>query len=299
MNIFYLTSKELDTDISAKIKSGDICVINDSKTLSICIASSSLDQSRPEGNYIDVVYSKDDTLDILVSNPLIFSYNGISKRIGSSYTLKEIMSKIDYQPLCSFFQECISILNYKEDRFKSNFILDFFLLSKDKLKVYIQSKSYQNIKQEIHSTSVNEKDGIHSEKDPQKDTVVKAKPQEIKAQPDEFYFYDFLTHTEQKEWIRLSDQNMPIRDIFYKLKELNKIKFRQSLKRFNNKYPKLNIYSLKHCSTKKISSNSFTIQLNEFEFLYKDLRDKGYVQISDEIWENKDKKRFRISIQSL
>ena len=300
MRIFYLTSKELNHETAVQIHSGDICIMNDSNALSVCFIGSELSQLRSKCNSIDVAYTKESSLDISVSNPVIFSYNGVDKRYGNIYVLQEIIKQIDCESVRGFFQDCVDIAKYKEDRFKSSFISEFFHHSMGKLEVYVHPKPYKEVKRDADATVVKEDDCSVTEEVSEKEKDVKvSKTHEIKAHPTAFYFYDFLNQTAQEEWIKLYHENMSARNIFYELRAKHKTIFGQALKAFNKEYPDLNVYSLNPCSVKKQPSPTSSCQTSEFDFLFEELANRGFTQISDEIWEDKDHKRYQISIQAI
>lgn len=300
MRIFYFTSRELVQDDAVQIKNGDICIINDSNALSVCVITSELCKFAPDSNYLDIIYLNEASSNITVSNPIIFSYNGISKRFGNINVLKEIMGEIDNRTIHNFIEECISIINYKEDRFSCRIMSGLVHKPLGKLEIFIHPKNYQELKPASQLAVVKEEDCISiNETSTKVGKDMGNYSENIKANPSEFYFYDYLDQIVREEWIRLYNEKMSPRKILYELKAKHKRSFRSAIKKFNSEYPNLNLYSLKPSLEKGIDSIVSIYPLNEFEFIFKELTNKGFTQITSDIWEDENRKRFRISITPL
>lgn len=158
MKIFYFTSKELNHDDASKIMNGDILMINDSNRLYVCINCSEPPQINTKYKSVNVVYSKEVQLDISVYNHVIFDNDGIGKRYGNVYAIKEIMNQIDNDSIHKFLQECIGIASYKEDRFSSNLLIELCHRSMSKLELSIHPTPYPIVKPDLNTTIVKEEE---------------------------------------------------------------------------------------------------------------------------------------------
>ena len=299
MNIFYFTSTKISEEIGSKIKIGDICIVNESNTLTIGIANSDLYKIPSDKYCLEAIYSKNVPLNIPFTNQIIFKYNGIHKRYGNINILETVMNVIDDKMINNFLRSCVSILEYNEERLSSSSIVNFYRKPFKELIIEIFPTSNQIMNQNTISPALKEKECFYH-----KEAITHTSKRTVKNcsvihRPEEYYFFDFFDVKEQEEWTKLFQENMPLRNIYLMIKSNHKEIFRSALKNFNLKYPTLTIYSVKpkFCSetnlkeTKRLS--------NEFDFIYKALVSKGFSQISNEIWEDKDKKRFRICIQPI
>ena len=287
MNIFYFSKIPNLSKIINNIDKGDLCFLQNTNELLVFIHD-----SDPVNNklIIKTRYTQRISLNIRSNNPIVFSYNGETKREGNIMFLLTLLNVIKEATIIQIIKQAISILNYKEDRINANCLLNIYKLpyiSKEILVTNLDTKEEIN-----HSFNIESKVS--------EDKAIKTKKgsisykQNTTVSPDNYYFYDYLNQILRDQWINLHNKNVAIRNIMQYMRKDHKIFFRQAFRTFTQHHPNLNIYSIKELSASN-SPESFK-RVKELNFIYEALESNGYNQISNDEWTNQNNFIVNISL---
>lgn len=105
-------------------------------------------------------------------------------------------------------------------------------------------------------------------------------------------FYNFLSPLAQKYFNEILPPSGDLKLVFKRVKEKYKDDFIDAINRFRMQYPDKTIYDI-------VDHNHVPSIKEQFGFIYKELDNKGYIQISDNIWQDNNGFKFIIDIKKL
>lgn len=139
-------------------------------------------------------------------NMLLFSFNGINRRMGDVSSLELLSEAFADDPLHSFIKNALDILAYRRDYWDIQLFLD------------IHSLSAITIADEIRMKSITETD---------------------KRVP---MFINYFNSEMKNMFYELQAENLTMREIYTKIKELKQKDFRTAMRNFLMENPDSNIY---------------------------------------------------------
>lgn len=215
MNIYFVNKKSnikgpfdiTDAHLQKIIKIGDIIIRNSDNAILFLLVVCNTNK----WNTCHCVGEADGNIEI-DSNTLLFSFDGISRRFGNTQIINLLLDKFNVPPISDFFENILSILEYKCDFMDAT--------------IFYKIHSIEPI--ELSETSCNL---------PNKTQVVNSTT------------YLFETYLEPKILSQFQSslkQNTPLKEIYFEIKKLYPNEFRKAIKAFHFDFPNSSIYDKAH-----------------------------------------------------
>lgn len=296
MNIFYLNPKGPTGMPLDKVEIGDVCILQRADELLVWVQDKKSVELLNHG-IVTKQYSIGVIPGLKPQWAKIYSYDGVKKRFGDKIALLILSQRIEDDDLQQLFTNALNILEYKEDTIDANCYLR--VLCKERVEVSLKGipTSSPQKKDPPQPTVVSQKKEELKVEITSKKTVDKS-PQVMQHQPHKYRFFDYLDEQCQDTWNFFYKKEFAIRDIFTRIKNNHKANFSAAFRRFTKDFPDLNIYSLKEEKKAKPYIETKPIYTREpgFDFLYQSLENRGFVQISNKMWKDKNGKTYVINI---
>lgn len=210
MTIYFINKKSklngpfdvTDAHFNKIIRIGDVCIRDTDCGLQFLLVVSNVNRWSSCNciGYSNVI--KHD----IEGNMLLFSFNGINRRMGDVSRLELLSEAFADDPLHSFIQNALDILAYRRDYWDIRLFLD------------IHSLSALTIADEIRMKSITETD---------------------KRVP---MFINYFNSEIKNMFYELQAENLTMREIYTKIKELKQKDFRTAMRNFLMENPDSNIY---------------------------------------------------------
>ena len=191
-----------DSNLQKNIRNGDVIIRDTSDGLCFLIVTSSINKWN-RCKCIDTVQGHLKR----EGNFLLFSFDGISKRFGDIQALTELCQLFQNPPCHDFFENALSILTYKCDLWDLSIFKD------------------------IHSLTPFE---IYDNTD--KSIVTEKKTY------SQYLFEDYFDTNLHSMFLKLIEQNIPLRDVYIKIRRHYPKEFRFALISFIRDHPNSTIY---------------------------------------------------------
>ena len=210
MTIYFINKKSklngpfdvTDAHFNKIIRIGDVCIRDTDCGLQFLLVVSNINRWSSCNciGYSNVI--KHD----IEGNMLLFSFNGINRRMGDVSSLELLSEAFADDPLHSFIKNALDILAYRRDYWVIQLFLD------------IHSLSSITIADEIRMKSITETD---------------------KRVP---MFINYFNSEMKNMFYELQAENLTMREIYTKIKELKQKDFRTAMRNFLMENPDSNIY---------------------------------------------------------
>ena len=192
-----------DSNHQKIVRNGDVIIRDTSDGLCFLIVTSSINKWN-RCKCIDTVqgHLKRE------GNFLLFSFDGISKRFGDLQALTELSQLFQSPPCHNFFENALAILTYKCDLWDIGIFKD------------------------IHSLTPFE---IYND-NADKSIVIDKKTY------SQYLFEDYFDTNLHSMFLKLVEQNTPLREVYIKIRELYPNEFRSAMMSFIREHPNSTIY---------------------------------------------------------
>ena len=210
MTIYFINKKSklngpfdvTDAHFNKIIRIGDVCIRDTDCGLQFLLVVSNINRWSSCNciGYSNVI--KHD----IEGNMLLFSFNGINRRMGDVSSLELLSEAFADDPLHSFIKNALDILAYRRDYWDIQLFLDIYSLSAI------------TIADEIRMKSITETD---------------------KRVP---MFINYFNSEMKNMFYELQAENLTMREIYTKIKELKQKDFRTAMRNFLMENPDSNIY---------------------------------------------------------
>lgn len=210
MTIYFINKKSTlngpfdvtDAYFNKIIRIGDVCIRDTDRGMQFLLVVSNINRwSSCNCIGLSNVIKHD-----IEANMLLFSFNGINRRMGDVSSLELLSEAFADDPLHSFIQNALDILAYRRDNWDIQLFLD------------IHSLSAITIADEIRMKSITETD---------------------KRVP---MFINYFNSEMKNMFYELQAENLTMREIYTKIKELKQKDFRTAMRNFLMENPDSNIY---------------------------------------------------------
>lgn len=210
MTIYFINKKStlngpfdvIDAYFNKIIRIGDVCIRDTDRGMQFLLVVSNINRwSSCNCIGLSNVIKHD-----IEANMLLFSFNGINRRMGDVSSLELLSEAFADDPLHSFIQNALDILAYRRDNWDIQLFLD------------IHSLSAITIADEIRMKSITETD---------------------KRVP---MFINYFNSEMKNMFYELQAENLTMREIYTKIKELKQKDFRTAMRNFLMENPDSNIY---------------------------------------------------------
>lgn len=210
MTIYFINKKSTlngpfdvtDAHFNKIIRIGDVCIRDTDRGMQFLLVVSNINRwSSCNCIGLSNVIKHD-----IEANMLLFSFNGINRRMGDVSSLELLSEAFADDPLHSFIQNALDILAYRRDNWDIQLFLD------------IHSLSAITIADETRMNSITETD---------------------KRVP---MFINYFNSEMKNMFYELQAENLTMREIYTKIKELKQKDFRTAMRNFLMENPDSNIY---------------------------------------------------------
>jgi len=213
MIIYYINKKStlkgpfdiLDAKRNHIIKIGDFCIQNTSEGLHLLLVVSDINRWSACKRVSSVIGANCS----LEANTLLFCLDGIHTRRGDRISLEELLGIFDTDPVSSFIQAAIDILDYKQDWWDIGLFQKMITL-----------------------------DPVEISKQTPKKTI------ERKGTTDVPLFVSYLEKPQIELFLELQNNGLPLREIYQQIKKTYPEEFRSAMLSFLRDYPKCTIYNV-------------------------------------------------------
>jgi len=196
----------LDANRNRIIRVGDFCIQETSSHILLLLVVSEINK----WNACKQISSVSGAQISLDSNTLLFSFDGISKRLGKKNELKEFQNVFKEEPMNSFFINAIDILEYKEDWWDIGLFQKMITLNPIEITL---------VKNDIDDSSESQYNGHPC-------------------------FIQYFPHTLKERYVFLKSQNSSLKEIYNQIKTEYPKEFRSALVTFVKNNPQKTIYDL-------------------------------------------------------